>query len=138
MNATIAGQAKRHNARVAVLALALCVAVLIASECLGVSLLSLIAQDLGVTKGRAGQAILILGLFAVGTSLTIARMTPWIDRKRVQGALMALLVVDRRACGRPVAQPGVGCDAVALAGFATAASVGWAAGLARRHSEVSR
>lgn len=134
MNATIAGQAKRHNARAAVLALALCVAVLIASECL----LSPIAQDLGVIAGRAGQAILILGLFAVGTSLTIAGMPPWIDRKRVQGALMALLVVDRRACGRPVAQPGVGCDAVALAGFVTAAPVGWAAVLARSHSEVSR
>ena len=63
------------NPRGAVLSMALCVAVLIASEFMPVSLLSPIATDLGVTEGRAGQAISISGLFAVITSLTIARLT---------------------------------------------------------------
>src|SRR2546430_14613103 len=43
----------------AVFAMALCVAVLIASEFMPVSLLSPIAHDLGLTEGQAGQAIAI-------------------------------------------------------------------------------
>ncbi|WP_225612544.1 MFS transporter [Paracoccus sp. PAR01] len=78
----------------AVLSMALCVAVLIASEFLPVSLLTPIAQDLGVTEGHAGQAISISGLFAVLTSLMIARATRGIDRKRVQSVLTALLTVS--------------------------------------------
>ncbi|TIO73239.1 MAG: hypothetical protein E5X98_13305, partial [Mesorhizobium sp.] len=42
--------------RGAVLSMALCVSVLIASEFMPVSLLSPIATDLGITEGRAGQA----------------------------------------------------------------------------------
>src|SRR2546428_718445 len=55
----------------AVFAMALCVAVLIASEFMPVSLLSPIAHDLGLTEGQAGQAIAISGIFAVLTSLFI-------------------------------------------------------------------
>lgn len=86
--------APARPAQAAVLSMALCVAVLIASEFLPVSLLTPIAQELGVTEGAAGQAISISGLFAVITSLTIARLTRGIDRKRVQSALTALLTIS--------------------------------------------
>ncbi|MTH79617.1 MFS transporter [Paracoccus aestuariivivens] len=74
--------------------MALCVAVLIASEFLPVSLLTPIAQDLSVTEGHAGQAISVSGLFAVITSLTIAGATRNVDRKKVQSLLTALLSVS--------------------------------------------
>jgi hypothetical protein len=56
----------------AVFAMALCVAVLIASEFMPVSLLSPIAHDLGLTKGQAGQAIAVSGIFA----MSLMRITP--------------------------------------------------------------
>jgi predicted MFS family arabinose efflux permease len=83
-----------RSVQAAVLSMALCVAVLIASEFLPVSLLTPIAQELGVTAGAAGQAISISGLFAVITSLTIARLTRGIDRKRVQSGLTGLLTLS--------------------------------------------
>ena len=55
----------------AVMSMTLCVAVLIASEFMPVSLLTPLAADLAVTEGRAGQAISISGLFAVITSLPV-------------------------------------------------------------------
>lgn len=78
----------------AVLAMALCVAVLIASEFMPVSLLSPIAGDLGVTEGRAGQAISISGVFAVLTSLFVANLTRGIDRRLVLASFSAMLVVS--------------------------------------------
>lgn len=82
------------NPRGAVLSMALCVAVLIASEFMPVSLLTPIAADLGVTEGQAGQAISISGLFAVITSLSVARLTARIDRKLVQSGFTALLILS--------------------------------------------
>lgn len=67
----------------AVVSMALCVAVLIASEFMPVSLLTPIGSDLVMTEGQAGQAISISGLFAVVTSLFIAGITRSIDRKVV-------------------------------------------------------
>lgn len=78
----------------AVLAMALCVAVLIASEFMPVSLLSPIASDLGVTEGRAGQAISISGIFAVLTSLFVANVTRGIDRRLVLTSFSLMLVVS--------------------------------------------
>ena len=78
----------------AVGSMALCVAVLIASEFMPVSLLTPIATDLGVTEGQAGQAISISGLFAVVTSLFIAGLTGRIDRKVVLASLSLLLTVS--------------------------------------------
>ncbi len=78
----------------AVLSMALCVAVLIASEFMPVSLLTPIASDLGVTEGQAGQAISISGIFAVLTSLFVAGLTRRIDRKIVLGAFSVLLIVS--------------------------------------------
>lgn len=78
----------------AVYAMALCVAVLIASEFMPVSLLSPIAHDLGLTEGQAGQAISISGLFAVVTSLFITVIAGRLDRRLVLIGLTALLVVS--------------------------------------------
>lgn len=74
--------------------MALCVAVLIASEFMPVSLLSPIAVDLSITEGRTGQAISISGAFAVVTSLLVAGLTRRIDRKLVVTGLTVLLIVS--------------------------------------------
>ncbi|WP_457579194.1 MFS transporter [Ensifer adhaerens] len=78
----------------AVVSMALCVAVLIASEFMPVSLLTPIAGDLVMTEGQAGQAISISGLFAVVTSLFIAGITRNIDRKVVLASFSVLLVAS--------------------------------------------
>ena len=78
----------------AVVSMALCVAVLIASEFMPVSLLTPIATDLVMTEGQAGQAISISGLFAVVTSLFIAGITRSIDRKVVLSSFSVLLVAS--------------------------------------------
>jgi predicted MFS family arabinose efflux permease len=78
----------------AVLAMALCVAVLIASEFMPVSLLSPIASDLGVSEGRTGQAISISGIFAVLTSLFVSKMTRNIDRRIVLTSFSLMLVIS--------------------------------------------
>src|SRR4051812_512910 len=67
----------------AVFALTLCVATLVASEFMPISLLTPIATDLHVTEGRAGQAIAVSGIFAVLTSLGISQATRGIDRRVV-------------------------------------------------------
>lgn len=55
-----------------VIAMLLCVFALAASKFIPVSLLTLIADDLHVTQGMAGQGIAISGAFAGLTSLSIA------------------------------------------------------------------
>jgi len=74
----------------AVFALTLCVATLIASEFMPVSLLTPIAADLRLSEGMAGQAISISGLFAVITSLAIGRVAH-IDRRALLLGLTALM-----------------------------------------------
>src|SRR6059058_252738 len=76
----------------AVLALSLCVATLVASEFMPVSLLTPIAADLHVTEGQAGQAIAVSGVFAVLTSLGISPATHGIDRRGVLLALTLLML----------------------------------------------
>ncbi|PYE24154.1 putative MFS family arabinose efflux permease [Rhizobium sp. PP-F2F-G20b] len=78
----------------AVVSMALCVAVLIASEFMPVSLLSPIATELGVTEGRAGQAISISGIFAVITSLFVAGLTRRVDRRLVLASFSLMLVIS--------------------------------------------
>src|SRR4051794_8607279 len=78
----------------AVASMALCVAVLIASEFMPVSLLTPIASDLALTEGHVGQAISISGLFAVITSLFSTGATHGLDRKMVLSTLTVLLVVS--------------------------------------------
>lgn len=88
------GSTQRISGWSAVASMALCVSVLIASEFMPVSLLTPIAGDLMLTEGQAGQAISISGIFAVLTSLCIARATRGIDRKRVLTTLSLLLIVS--------------------------------------------
>ena len=76
----------------AVGSMALCVAMLIASEFMPVSLLTPIAHDLSATEGMAGQAISISGLFAVATSLFIATIAGRFDRRHVLMGLTGLML----------------------------------------------
>src|SRR3954467_10420073 len=78
----------------AVFALTLCVATLIASEFMPVSLLTPIAANLHITEGRAGQAIAVSGIFAVLTSLGISSATRGIDRRLVLLLLTALMMAS--------------------------------------------
>src|SRR3954451_24957345 len=78
----------------AVFALTLCVATLIASEFMPVSLLTPIAGDLHITEGRAGQAIAVSGIFAVLASLFISRATGGIDRRIVLLSLTVLMMAS--------------------------------------------
>jgi predicted MFS family arabinose efflux permease len=74
--------------------MAMCVAMLIASEFMPVSLLTPIASDLGATQGMAGQAISVSGLFAVLTSLFISVIAGRIDRRYVLMALTVLMLTS--------------------------------------------
>jgi predicted MFS family arabinose efflux permease len=78
----------------AVLAMTLCVAALIASEFLPVSLLTPIAADLHMTEGQAGQAISVSGIFAVVTSLLVSAATARIDRRTVLLSFTLLMVAS--------------------------------------------
>ena len=78
----------------AVFALTLCVATLIASEFMPISLLTPIATDLHTTEGRAGQAIAVSGIFAVLTSLGISSATRGVDRRRVLLWVNVLMIVS--------------------------------------------
>jgi predicted MFS family arabinose efflux permease len=78
----------------AVGSLTMCVALLIASEFMPVSLLTPIARELGATEGMAGQAISISGLFAVATSLLIATVSSRFDRRHVLTALTASMLAS--------------------------------------------
>src|SRR5918998_1694393 len=77
-----------------VFALTLCVATLIASEFMPVSLLTPIASDLGVSEGMSGQAIAVSGLFAVLTSLSISSVTRGIDRRTVLLGLTLAMILS--------------------------------------------
>jgi predicted MFS family arabinose efflux permease len=81
------------NSWSAVGSMTLCVAMLIASEFLPVSLLTPIAIDLRTTQGMAGQAISISGLFAVVASLFIATIAGRFDRGHVLIVLMLASLV---------------------------------------------
>lgn len=72
----------------------LCVAMLIASEFMPVSLLTPMAADLRTTEGMAGQAISVSGLFAVVTSLFIATIAGRLDRRYVLIGLTVLMLVS--------------------------------------------
>lgn len=74
--------------------MALCVALLIASEFMPVSLLTPIAKDLHATEGMTGQAISVSGLFAVITSLLIATIAGRFDRRHVLLALTAIMFIS--------------------------------------------
>ena len=78
----------------AVASMAMCAAMLIASEFMPVSLLTPIASDLRASVGMAGQAISISGLFAVVTSLIIPSLTSRFDRRNVLAGLAGLMLMS--------------------------------------------
>lgn len=104
----------------AVFALTLCVATLIASEFMPVSLLTPIGTDLRLSEGMAGQAIAVSGLFAVLTSLSIGRVAG-LDRRRVLLALTGLMAVSGLlvafAPNAPVFMVGRALVGVVIGGF---------------------
>ena len=83
-----------RGAWAAVGSMSLCVAMLIASEFMPVSLLTPMAEGLGATPGQTGQAISISGLFAVATSLAITTVAGRINRKTVLVVLTALMLIS--------------------------------------------
>lgn len=78
----------------AVLSMALCVALLIASEFMPVSLLTPMAAGLGASEGQTGQAISISGLFAVAASLMATTVAGRLNRKPVLMGLTALMLLS--------------------------------------------
>lgn len=74
--------------------LALGVFGLVTAEFLPASLLTAMANDLGVTDGAAGQAVTATALVAAGAALTIPVFTRNFDRKRVILALTTLLLLS--------------------------------------------
>jgi predicted MFS family arabinose efflux permease len=78
----------------AVGSMSMCVALLIASEFMPVSLLTPIARDLHATAGMAGQAISISGLFAVLMSLSVPSIAARMDRRILLMALTATMLVS--------------------------------------------
>lgn len=81
-------------ARGAVLAMSLCVALLIASEFMPVSLLTPMAEGLGASTGQTGQAVSISGLFAVIASLLITTVAGMLNRKGVLLGITALMLIS--------------------------------------------
>ncbi len=78
----------------AVLSMALCVAMLIASEFMPVSLLTPMAAGLGASEGQTGQAISVSGLFAIAASMTITTMAGGLNRKWVLVALTGFMLLS--------------------------------------------
>ena len=78
----------------AVLSMALCVAMLIASEFMPVSLLTPMAEGLRASEGQTGQAISISGIFAVAASILVTTVAGKLDRKWVLIAMTALMLAS--------------------------------------------
>lgn len=99
----------------------MCVAMLIASEFMPISLLTPIAADLHATEGMAGQAISISGLFAVIASLFIATVAGRFDRRRVlmalTGVMLASLVLIAIAPNFAVLMVARGLLGITIGGF---------------------
>lgn len=78
----------------AVFSLFMGVTSLIAAEFIPVSLLTPMAQDLGITEGMAGQAVTVVGLFSVFSSLLVTPLAGRMDRKHILLAFSVLLAVS--------------------------------------------
>lgn len=94
VTATSDARSEQAAAWGAVLSMALCVAMLIASEFMPVSLLTPMAEGLHATTGQTGQAISISGLFAVAASMLITTVAGTLDRKSVLVATTALMLIS--------------------------------------------
>ena len=96
LTAEAAPVVSRVSSRVwsAVGSMSMCVALLIASEFMPVSLLTPIARDLHATDGMAGQAISVSGLFALATSLGIASLAARMNRRHLLLMLTATMFIS--------------------------------------------
>lgn len=92
--ASLSAEKAKPAAWGAVLSMALCVAMLIASEFMPVSLLTPMAAGLGATEGQTGQAISVSGLFAVAASLLITSAAGKLNRKWVLVAMTAFMLLS--------------------------------------------
>lgn len=114
-------EAKPAAAWGAVLSMALCVAMLIASEFMPVSLLTPMAEGLRATEGQTGQAISISGLFAVAASLLITTVAGKLNRKGVlvamTGFMLASLVLVAAAPNFAVLMIGRALLGICIGGF---------------------
>ncbi|CAN5336366.1 MFS transporter [soil metagenome] len=91
---TTVNEARPAAAWSAVLSMALCVAMLIASEFMPVSLLTPMAAGLYATEGQTGQAISVSGLFAIAASILVTTVAGRLDRKWVLVAMTALMLAS--------------------------------------------
>ncbi|MGE8486594.1 MAG: MFS transporter [Pseudomonas sp.] len=91
---TLSGPRKPEQSWGAVFAMSLAAFVLVASEFMPVSLLTLIAADLHITEGQAGQGISVSGLFALFASLLTASVAARVDRKPLLLSLTLLMIVS--------------------------------------------
>ncbi|MDN7764938.1 MFS transporter [Burkholderia cepacia] len=97
ISSVAATAAPREPAWGAVFAMALGVFGLVTAEFLPASLLTPMAESLGVTEGVAGQAVTATATVALVTSLLISAVTRTIDRRRVLLAFSVLLVASNLA-----------------------------------------
>lgn len=74
--------------------LCLGVTCLIASEFIPVSLLSIIAEDLEISKGTAGQTVTAVGIVSFFSSLFLSSLFKNQDRRTLLLLLLAILVVS--------------------------------------------
>ena len=91
---TLSAPRKPEQSWGAVFAMSLAAFVLVASEFMPVSLLTLIAADLHITEGQAGQGISVSGLFALFASLLTASVAARVDRKPLLLSLTLLMIVS--------------------------------------------
>src|SRR5690606_38521989 len=96
---------------------------LVGAEFLPASLLTLMAAELGVTEGMAGQAVTITAAVALLTSLFVATAVRGFDRRRVLLGFSVLLILSNQlvaaAPNRPLLLAGRMLLGVALGGFWT-------------------
>lgn len=78
----------------AVFSLFMGVTSLIAAEFIPVSLLTPMAHDLGITEGMAGQAVTVVGIFSVFSSLLVAPLAGSMDRKHILLTFSLLLALS--------------------------------------------
>lgn len=83
----------------AVFALSLCAFAMVASEFLPVSLLTVMAADLGVSEGAVGQGISVSGLFALLTALSISSLAGKMDRRMLLLGLTGVMVLSALMVG---------------------------------------
>jgi MFS family permease len=79
--------------------MSLCAFAMVSSEFLPVSLLTLMADDLGVSEGAVGQGISISGLFALLTALSIPSLAGNLNRRLLLLGLTGVMVLSALLVG---------------------------------------